>query len=291
MTISTVKYPTTLCVAILAFSIHQPACAQTADNSDASQAVGDWTPLTGDFSDTFDRWVPVPNGTSGAPRQGWLNTADGFFTREAHLAYDYVDGNGFNSHEGIARFNYPITRRLWIGTELPFYRSVNAGPFHTDGVGDGTITTQFMITEKRNVSINAGVGWRIPWGDSQVGGGVFSAQPQVNLWTDLGRGFSLRGRVAYTFPNSGVAESFNLNGTIGQTVTPHSKAPFGDLTWYIAGNWSKPTNGGISQISITPGMRTHVGHNLFFLAGVEIPLNRAENFYRERLIFQLVQGF
>ena len=247
-----------------------------------------WAPLTGDIvGELDDRWIPVPNGDSGAPRQGWLATADGFFTREAHLAYSYADAAGNDAHEVLARFHHPLSRRLWIGVELPFYRDIGAA----QDVGDATVTTQLMLAETRNLSLNAGIGWRVPIGSRAVGGGVFAAEPQINLWTDVGGGFSVRGRVSYSFPDSGQPESFALNAAIGQTVTPHDRAPLGDLTWYVAGNWREPVRGGASFVSVTPGMRTHLGGNLFALVGVELPLTDSGRSFRERFVFQLVQGF
>lgn len=252
---------------------------------------GGWTPLEPGFSSTGDPYISVPNGSSGAPRQGWLNTADGFFTREAHLAYSFTEARAADTNEVLARFNYPLTRRLWIGTELPFYRNVDPVVGRSrSGVGDATVSAQFMIAETQNLSLNAGVGIQVPLGDGQVGGGVFAAVPQINLWTDLGSGFSFRGRVAYAFPDSRVSESLRVNAAIGQTSSPHDAAPFGDATWYLSANWVEPANGR-SFVSITPGMRTHVGGNLFFLAGIEFPLTDTRNSFRQRFIVQLVQGF
>ncbi len=236
--------------------------------------------------------MPVPNGDSGAPRQGWLATADGFFTREVHLAYDYTDANNVDAHEGLVRFHYPLSRRLWAGVTVPFYQNVGNRSGRVEGFGDLTLTTQVMLHETRNLSVNAGVGWRLPTGAARLGNRVFAAQPQVNLWSDVGKGFSLRGRVAYEFADSNQPDSFVLNGAIGQTVTPHSDAPFGDLTWYVAGNWREPVNGrGSSFVSVTPGVRTHMGGNLFLLAGVELPVTDNRNSFNERYIVQLVQGF
>lgn len=249
----------------------------------------EWQPLHfGDFGkELTSKWIPVPNGSSGAPRQGWLGTADGFFTREYHLAFDYTDRQGPDGYQALARFNIPWSRRFWTGFELPFYQQSGG----VTGVGDGTITAQFMLAETRNLSINAGSGFRLPWGRDALGNGVFAAEPQINLWTDLGSGFSLRGRVSYTLAGAGRSDTFNMNVTIGQTITKHSEAPFGDLTWYVAGNWREPVNGGPAFVSILPGVRTHLGKNLFLLAGVDIPVSHAEEFYRERFIVQFVQGF
>lgn len=250
----------------------------------------EWTPLRGDgFGDELtQKWIPVPNGSSGAPRQGWLATADGFFTREVHLAAAYTDQRGPDAWGVLARFHYPFSRRLWAGLEVPFYQEVaNRGNF-----GDITLTTQVMLAETRNLSINAGVGWRLPTGSIAQGNNVFAAQPQINFWSDVGSGFALRGRIAYEFANRNQPDNFVLNAAIGQTVTPHSQAPFGDLTWYVSMNWREPTsNNGRTFVSITPGLRTHLGGNLFLLGGVEFPVvNRATSF-NQRYILQLVQGF
>jgi hypothetical protein len=264
------------------------AAAASAAAAQDSEDLGGWTPLGSEpfGQELFAKWVPVPNGESGAPRQGWLGTADGFFTREAHLAYTYVDGEGTDLHQGLARLHYPFTRRLWAGVEVPFHQDLGG----SSDFGDITLNTQVMLVEKRNVSLNAGVGWRLPTGSSSFGNEIFAAQPQLNLFTDVGGGFSFRGRVAYEFPDSGVSESFILNAAIGQTVTDHDKAPIGDLTWYVASTWREFTNGP-TFVSITPGMRTHLGGNLFLLAGIEIPLANSSSFFNEGFTVQLVQGF
>ncbi|WP_285711623.1 hypothetical protein [Erythrobacter oryzae] len=269
-------------------AINPVAVAAAAAAAQDGEDLGGWTPLGSEpfGQELFAKWVPVPNGESGAPRQGWLGTADGFFTREAHLAYTYVDGDGADFHQGLARLHYPFTRRLWAGVEVPFYQDLGG----SSDFGDITLNTQLMLVEKRNVSLNAGVGWRLPTGSSSFGNEIFAAQPQLNLFTDVGGGFSFRGRVAYEFPDSGVPESFILNAAIGQTVTDHDRAPIGDLTWYVASTWREFDNGP-TFVSITPGMRTHLGGNLFLLAGIEIPLANSSSFFNEGFTVQLVQGF
>lgn len=267
-----------------------PEAVAAAATAAAADEAGDggWTPLGSEpfGKELLAKWIPVPNGESGAPRQGWLGTADGFFTREAHLAYTYIDANGEDFHQGLARFHLPLSRRLWAGLEVPFYQDFGGD----SDFGDVTLTTQVMLAETRNLSLNAGVAWRLPTGSDSFGNGVFAAQPQLNLFTDIGGGFSFRGRVAYEFPDSGAPESFILNGAIGQTVTDHDRAPIGDLTGYVASTW-REFDGAPTFVSITPGMRTHLGGNLFLLAGIEIPLANTSTFFREGFTVQLVQGF
>ncbi|MFA5988494.1 MAG: transporter [Sphingomonas sp.] len=264
------------------------ADAATTADSDVAPTP-EWAPLDiANFGEELGaRWIPVPNGESGAPRQGWLATADGFFTREAHVAYDYTDAQGLDAHNALARFNYPLSRRFWAGVELPFYQKRGTA----DGIGDVTLATRVMLAETRNVSINAGVAWRLPTGRTALGNNQFAAQPQVNLFTDVGHGFSLRGAVGYEFAGSSRgSDAFVLNGAIGQTISSHSKAPFGDFTWYAALNWRAPTNGS-DFVSVTPGVRTHLGGNLFLLTGVELPVTNTSQSFKKRFIAQFVQGF
>lgn len=139
----------------LALSAVGTAIAQDGPPSEAA-APTEWSPLQSNRfgSELGEKWIPVPNGDSGAPRHGWLATADGFFTREAHFAGAYTDSTRPDSFGILGRFHYPFTRRLWAGIELPFYQEGSGrGNF-----GDIVLTTQVMLAEKRNLSINAGVG-------------------------------------------------------------------------------------------------------------------------------------
>lgn len=276
---------------VAAAGVETAALAATLAAPAEAAAQPEWTPLSlRNFGkELTSKWIPVPNGSSGAPRQGWLATADGFFTREFHLAYDFVNADrGPDAHEVLVRFNYPLSRRFWTGIEVPFYQRLSNG---ADNFGDITLSTLFMLAETRNLSLNAGVGWRLPTGSVRLGNNQFVPTPQLNIFTDVGHGFSLRGRVGYQFGDRG-SDAVVVNATVGQTFTPHNRAPLGDLTWYVAGNWVEPTNrGGRSFVSITPDLRTHLGGNLFLLGGVEFPVTPQRNSFQQRFIVQIVQGF
>lgn len=248
---------------------------------------GDWTPLDRRRlgSELVEPWIMVPDGSSGAPRQGWLNTADGFFTREAHLAYDWTQVDGADAHRGLTRVHYPLSRRLWAGLEVPFIQSSGGN----SGLGDIILTTQLMLAETRNLSVNAGAGFELPTGERALGGGVLGATPQVNLWADVGAGAAVRGRVAYAFRDSDGDDGFVANLALGQTITRPEAAPFGQFTYYLAANLFEPDSGA-TFVSLTPGVRTRVAGNLFFLAGVEIPVANTRGDFDQRVIGQLVYG-
>ena len=255
----------------------------------ASAQSRPWTPLDNSaFGSEFTQtWIPVPDGSSGAPRQGWLGAPDGFFTREVHLAYDWTDADGGDADRVIARFNYPLSRRVWVGIEAPIYQNVDGGG---SGFGDIGVTAQVMLAESRDLSINAGLGFELPTGDESIGAGeVFGVTPQVNLWTDLGAGVSFRGRASYASRDEGGADGFGLSLALGQTVTPAEAAPLGQFTYSLALNWFEPDNGD-SQVSLTPALRSRIHGSLFLLTGVEFPINDDSN-YDQRWIVQLVRGF
>ena len=91
-----------------------------------------WRPLP--FSTLFsegwnEAWVPSPNGSGGAPRQGWINAADGnlyrlwFFT----FAQAFNQGPKGNAYLGAYTLFTPFSRRLVLITNIPFVLRNNAG--------------------------------------------------------------------------------------------------------------------------------------------------------------------
>lgn len=277
MPVSAPRLAALMTTAVLAGGAASSALAQT------------WTPLDGErFGEEFTQgWIPVPDGSSGAPRHGWLGAPDGFFTREVHFAYDWIDTDVGDAQRVIGRFNHPLSRRFWVGIEVPVYQEIDGGG---SGFGDVGVTAQVMLAETRDLSLNAGLGFELPTGDDSVGAGeVFGVTPQVNLWTDLGAGVSFRGRVAYSARDEGGADSFGLSLALGQTVTPAEAAPLGQFTYSLALNWFEPDDGD-GVVSLTPALRTRLVDSLFLLTGVEFPISDDEP-YDQRWIIQLVKGF
>jgi hypothetical protein len=83
-----------------------------------------WRPLPFStfFSDGWlDSWVPSPNGSGGAPRQGWINATDGnmyrlwFFTFSEGFNY-----TASNAYLGSYTLYTPLSRRLDLITNIPF---------------------------------------------------------------------------------------------------------------------------------------------------------------------------
>lgn len=259
-----------------------------------------WQPLCLDtlFSEGWcDAWIAPPDGCSGAPRQGWINTFDGFFTREWHLAYAFTNNlpDGSDAHLGLFTFNTPLSRRLWLGIDVPFITSLEGGADSETAFGDVFVTPKVMLQETQNMSLSAGLTIQIPTGSESTGGDLSSLFPHIDLWTDIGGGWSLRGGTGFVIPTE---ESVSpdavwvLNASIGQTVTCHDNTPLGDFTYYLAANLRQDLGATDDHtfVSFTPGIRTHLGNNYFFLAGVEVPVTGPQPF-DERIILVIVKGF
>ena len=214
------------------------ACGLASASTQLHAQEGNWTPLDpARFGqELIEPWIMVPDGSSGAPRQGWLNTASGFFTREVDLAYDRTGADAADTDRGLARFNYPFSRRLWAGLEVPFLQSSRGNT----AFGDVTLTTQVMLAETRDLSVNAGVGFELPTGQRRFFDRVFGAIPQINLWADIGAGVAVRGRLAYAIRDSNGRDGFMANLALGQTITPAEATPFGQFTYYLSANLFQP---------------------------------------------------
>jgi hypothetical protein len=63
---------------------------------------------------------------------------------------------------------------------------------------------------------------------------------------------------------------------IGNTLTGHDGPLFGDFTLYISAVADTPlSQGQRTSVTLTPGMRTHLGSDWYFLAGLPMPLTSA----------------
>jgi hypothetical protein len=258
-----------------------------------------WTPLPIDtlLTEGWDEpWLSPPSGSGGAPRQGWVNAADGHFNRNFILDYvttkHVVDGQ--DGQLGVFQFQSPLSRRLWISVDVPLVSILQTA----DGVpgktsfGDLNLFPKVMLHETQDLSISAGLGVRFGTGDLATGSGQTRIFPQWQLWRDIGGGFVARGGLGVdvatneTMPPSALVSQ----AALGRFITPHNAAPLGDLAWSLAFVMRNNLGDPHTFVSLTPGIRTHLGHNIFFLAGYEIPLAGPLPF-DDRLTFVLIQVF
>jgi len=237
------------------------------------------------FSEGWDEpWVSPPNGEGGAPRQGWLNAADGVFYRLGVATFGYGNGAGSNSdqHTGGATIYTPLSRRFEIQSDIPFVVSTQG---HTN-FGDLQITPRIILTESKAVTQSFNLTIRTPTGDIDNGNSMGTITPNYQFWTNWWKGLVLRGSLGMSIPyyhvgRSGARTSFVGNFAVGYYFTSHDRAPFGDLVGYISTNLNQATDGRgpkTTTVTLTPGFRTYLGKNWYLLGGVEIPATSPKTF-------------
>jgi hypothetical protein len=243
------------------------------------------------FSEGWDQaWVSPPPGGGGAPRQGWLNSFDGVFYRLGVATYGYAHDfleNG-NQHSGLLQFYLPLNRRFEFRVDIPVAAS-NRGATGTDyetNFGDLQIVGRLLLSETRDLTQSLNVAFRIPTGSTDNVNGVAAITPTYEFWTNWWRGLVLRGGAGFFVPYGrqsvdevGARASFIANLAAGYYFTPHNATPFGDLVFYLSANLAQTIDGPSRHtVSLTPGLRTHLGANWYFLSGVEVPVTSGKAF-------------
>jgi hypothetical protein len=62
---------------------------------------------------------------------------------------------------------------------------------------------------------------------------------------------------------------------IGQTLAGHDVPLLGDFTYYLSRVMDTPlSNSDQTRVTLTPGIRAHLGHDWYFLAGLPIPVTK-----------------
>jgi hypothetical protein len=254
-----------------------------------------WRPLylSTLFSEGWNEaWVPSPNGSGGAPRQGWINAADGNLYRLNFFTF----AEGFNeppkssAYLGAYTLMTPFNRRLELITNIPFVlrnnvesglpvlgssgKGVTTTESHT-GFGDITFTPRILLHETRDFSLTAELAVSTPTGTRPLAGNTTTLTPNVSFWDNVAGRFVVRGGLGFLFPTDGSGDEFIGQLAIGQTLTDHDVPLFGDFTYYLSVVVNTPLdNGDLTRVTLTPGIRTHLGHDWYFLAGLPTPVTK-----------------
>ena len=245
------------------------------------------------FTEGWDEaWASPAPGGGGAPRQGWLNAFDGVFYRLGIATYGYAHGfldNG-NQHSGQLQFYLPFNKRFELRLDIPVAIS-NRGTTGTDNetnFGDFQVVTRFLLSETRDVTQSFNVAFRAPTGDTFNLNGVAAITPTYEFWTNWWQGLVIRGGLGFFVPYGhqsidevGARAAFIANLAAGYYFTPHGATPFGDLVFYLSANLAQTIDGNgrsANTVTLTPGVRTHLGRNWYLLGGVEVPVTSVKPF-------------
>jgi hypothetical protein len=242
------------------------------------------------FTEGWDRaWVSPPPGGGGAPRQGWLNSFDGVFYRLAVGTYGYASDfleNG-HQHSGLLQLYLPLNQRFEFRLDFPVVSNRGAaGAEYNTNFGDMQIVPRLLLSESRNVTQSFNVAFRVPTGQTENVNGVAAITPTYEFWANWWQGLVLRGGLGFFVPYGhqsidevGARAAFIANFAAGYYFTPHTAAPFGDLVFYLSTNLLQTIDGpSRTSVSLTPGMRSHLGANWYLLMGVEVPVTHDKAF-------------
>ncbi|MFM7149591.1 MAG: hypothetical protein ACKO23_07090, partial [Gemmataceae bacterium] len=248
------------------------------------------------------------------PRQTWINNADGAFYRLFVMSYGYADGGPGPIQNFSSILFTPFNRRFEIGWYAPWlFSAPNAtGPGQSTTIGDLTIWPRFLLHETKELSVTANLFLRLPTGPLSNGNSVMSLSPDIEFWANPVSTWVFRGGLGISTPVNGSNTRdplLNLNPwtgfnattggfntldarlAIGQYITPSTGKFFGDFVYYLAANFHAGLEkASFNYLSLTPGMRTGLGNDCYFLAGTEIPLLSPKPF-TSSVIVQFIRNF
>ena len=248
-------------------------------------------PLSTFFSEGWNEaWVPSPNGSGGAARQGWINAMDGNLYRLWFFTFAQAFNNDpkGNAYLGSYTLLTPLSRRLELIINVPFIIRNNAtsglpilnpnNPTTTitkshSGFGDISFTPRFLLHETKDFSLTAEMAVVTPTGTQPLAGNTTTLVPAFGVWNNFAGGWVIRGGLGLGIPMNGSGDNLISQLAIGNTFTDHDVPLFGDFTCYLSTVVNTPLgNSDRTSMVLTPGMRTHLGNDWYFLAGLPIPL-------------------
>jgi hypothetical protein len=112
-----------------------------------------------------------------------------------------------------------------------------------------------------------------PTGNEPLGGKT-PLTPGIAVWNNFAGDWVIRGGTADLIPTQhGTSDHLINQLDIGQTLAGHDVPVLGDFTYYLSTVLNTPIpNSNQTAVMLTPGMRTHVGNDWYFLAGLPIPV-------------------
>lgn len=281
-----------------------------------------WRPLgLGNFFEGWDEpYAPVPSsGVNGAPRQTWINNADGAFYRLFVFSFSYaygMPGHG-TGYAGDFFLFTPFSRRFEVGWFFPFVNATPnllkpSGTPYSTAVGDLTVAPRILLAEDRRYTFTTNLYVRLPTGSIRNGNGIASLSPDIEFWANPIDRFVVRGAVGVTVPTNetaarlpylvlapfsgingtpGAFTSFDARLAVGQYITPPDARLLPDFVYYLASDFHTQLSGGnATYFSLTPGFRFGVGNDWYFLGGIEVPLVGPLPF-QTQTTFQLIKNF
>jgi hypothetical protein len=136
-----------------------------------------------------------------------------------------------------------------------------------------SFTPRVLLHETKDFSLTAELSVLVPTGRQPLEGKT-ALIPTVGFWYNFAGRWVVRGGIGNYIPiRGGEKDSLISQLAIGQTLTDHDVRWFGDFTWYVSAVADTVlSQGKHNSVTLTPGMRTHLGNDWYFLAGLPTPV-------------------
>jgi hypothetical protein len=134
-----------------------------------------------------------------------------------------------------------------------------------------------MLHETQDFSLTGEVAVTVPTGNQPLAG-TTHLTPAAAFWYNFAGRWVIRGAFGDQIPLNGNSGKDTLISqlAIGNTLTDHDVPLFGDFTLYVSALVDTPlSHGQRTSMRLTPGMRTHLGRDWYFLAGLPTPVTNA----------------
>ena len=133
-----------------------------------------------------------------------------------------------------------------------------------------------MLHETKDFSLTGELSVLTPTGTQPLAGKTTILTPAVGFWNNFAGGWVIRGGLGLAIPTNGSGDNLISQLAIGQTLTDHDVPLFGDFTYYLSTVVNTPlANGNQTSVTLTPGLRTHLGNDWYFLAGLPTPVTNS----------------
>jgi hypothetical protein len=209
------------------------------------------------------------------------------FPRRSQGFNDLPKGNAYLGADTILT---PLNRRLNLIINVPFVlrnsavtglpilapnRPTASTSQSHSGFGDISFTPRVLLHETKDFSRTGELAVLTPTGTQPLAGKTTVLTPAVGFWNNFADGWAIRGGLGLAIPMNGSGDNRISQLAIGQTLTDHDVPRFGDFTYYLSTVVNTPlSNGNQTRVTRTPGLRTHVGHDWYFLAGLPTPVTK-----------------
>ena len=171
--------------------------------------------------------------------------------------------------------NVPFVVRNNAGSGLPIISPTGLTPPSKDHTtfGDISFTPRVLLHETQDFSLTAEMAVLVPTGNQPLAGKT-ALIPAFAFWNNFAGRWVIRGGIGDYIPlGGGGTDNLISQLAIGQTLTDHDVPLFGDFTWYVSAVVNTPfRDGQHTSVTLTPGLRTHLGRDWYFLAGLPTPL-------------------